>query len=919
MATLALSSSAAFAADTVGGLPLRDVPVGSVTVSHAPPPPAAEGFTPVRTMGETMEYRLDANGLNVLLLPQKLAPVTTFMVTYHVGSRNEVTGTTGATHLLEHMMFKGTAIHDRSLGTSYDQILERFGAETNATTWLDRTNYFASVPSNALPQLIAVEADRMRNLSLREEDRRPEMTVVRNEFERGENSPTEALEKEIWAAAFQAHPYHHPTIGWRSDFERVPIAKLRAFYDTFYWPDNATVTVIGDFDPAQTLATIKQSYGVIPKSPHPFPQLYTEEPEQTGQRRVLVQRSGELGVVGLAHKIPGATHSDLPAIEVFSAILTNGRTSRCYRALTDKNLTIDVSGDVGFNRDPSLHILWAELNEGVKHEDVELKLEAEIEKVKNGGVTSGEVQSAVAGLLAKHAFLRDGTFEQASEVNECIAVGDWTLFVTMADKLKAVTPEDVQSVAKKYFIDRHSVVGWFVPAPGPEDESDADHWQTKNEHFEPKNVAAPRPPEKELAPTPSADLAKRVTREKIAGIDVLVCPTAVKGIVSLLGSLPAGEAASPNRALALLTSDMLERGTKKHDQFALADLLEKVGATMEYKVKNDTVEFSVRCLTKDVPLVLSVIAEEMRQPAFAAEEFAKLKKELASEVQQSQEDPGKLAAIAFSRAVFPMGHPSRLDTVEELIQQIGKAKLAEVRAFHAANYGPTGMHLIAVGDISVDLFKSEVAKNFEGWKPQPKKSAPPADTSAFKESEVVVPMQDKASVSVAIGQPSSVRESDADWLPLTVGTDVLGSGFISRLMGNVRDREGLTYGIGAKMDEDSYRPGVWFVQATFAPSLLEKGLASTRREIDKWWKDGITADELAYRKSSIAGKFLIGMETTNGLAGELLDCVECGFDVSWLDEFPGRVDALTVDQVNNAIKKHLDPSKMATVKAGTLK
>jgi len=257
----------------------------SATAFAAEPlPPAAEGFTPVRTVGGIMEYRLDANGLGVLMLPQKLAPVTTFMVTYHVGSRNEVTGTTGATHLLEHLMFKGTTSHDRSLGTSYDQILERVGAETNATTWLDRTNYFASVPANALPQLIEVEADRMRNLSLREEDRRPEMTVVRNEFERGENMPTTALGKDIWATAFQAHPYHHDTIGWRSDIERVPIEKLRAFYDTFYWPDNATVTVIGDFDAAQTLANIKKFYGVIPKSPHPFPQVYTEEPEQTGPR-----------------------------------------------------------------------------------------------------------------------------------------------------------------------------------------------------------------------------------------------------------------------------------------------------------------------------------------------------------------------------------------------------------------------------------------------------------------------------------------------------------------------------------------------------------------------------------------------------------------------------------------------------------
>jgi zinc protease len=422
-----------------------------------------------------------------------------------------------------------------------------------------------------------------------------------------------------------------------------------------------------------------------------------------------------------------------------------------------------------------------------------------------------------------------------------------------------------------------------------------------------------------LAATPSPNLAKRVARENIAGIDVLVCPSSVKGIVSILGSLPAGEGAAPNRALANLAAGMLERGSKKHDQFALADLLEKVGATLEYRVKNDTVEFTLRCLTKDIPLVVSVLAEELRQPAFSSEEFAKLKKELAGEIQQEQEDPTKVAAIAFSRAVFPKGHPSHEATIEELIAAIKKTTLAEVKAFYTANYGPTNMHLIAVGDINVDVFRGEVAKNFEGWKPQPTRSDVKMDPARSKEREVVVPMQDKASVTVAIGQPSSVRESDPDWLPLTVGTDVLGSGFISRLMGNVRDREGLTYGIRAKLDEDTYRSGMWFVQGTFAPTLLEKGIASTRREIDSWWRDGITADELAYRKSSIAGKFLVSLETTGGLASALLDCVECGFDLDWLDQFPDKVNALTLEQVNSTIKKHLDPEKMVTIKAGTLK
>jgi zinc protease len=270
------------------------------------PLPAAPGFSLVRTVGDISEYRLDANGLSVLVMPEHSAPVVTFMVTYRVGSRNEVTGTTGATHLLEHLMFKGSPAFNDAKGNSVKQYLETVGGNYNATTWLDRTNYYAVVGRDQLEGYMAIEADRMRNLWLREDDRRPEMTVVRNEFERGENDPLEALDKEIVAAAFQAHPYHHSTIGWRSDIENVPIEKLKAFYDTFYWPDNATVTVMGDVDPAAALALVRKYYGGYTRAPQPVPQMYTTEPEQTGPRRVTVQRAGEIGLVGLAYKTPEA-------------------------------------------------------------------------------------------------------------------------------------------------------------------------------------------------------------------------------------------------------------------------------------------------------------------------------------------------------------------------------------------------------------------------------------------------------------------------------------------------------------------------------------------------------------------------------------------------------------------------------------
>ncbi|HYD83438.1 MAG TPA: pitrilysin family protein, partial [Opitutus sp.] len=296
--------------------------LSAAAASSAPttPPATVAGFTFVKTVGDISEYTLDANGLTVLMMPEHSSPTLTFMVTYRVGSRNEVTGTTGATHLLEHLMFKGTPAFNREKGNSVDQFLERVGGIYNATTGFDRTNYYANIGNEHLEGYMAIEADRMRNLWLRDSDRQPEMTVVRNEFERGENSPFMALYKELFQTAFVAHPYHHLPIGHRSDIERVPIEKLKEFYDTFYWPNNATVSIIGDFQPADALALVQRYYGVFPRSPHPIPELYTEEPDQRGARRTTVKRAGELGVVALGHKICAATHPDFAPLSIASAI-----------------------------------------------------------------------------------------------------------------------------------------------------------------------------------------------------------------------------------------------------------------------------------------------------------------------------------------------------------------------------------------------------------------------------------------------------------------------------------------------------------------------------------------------------------------------------------------------------------------------
>jgi zinc protease len=426
-------------------------------------PASVPGFSYIKSLNGIDEYRLDSNGLQVVLRPDHSAPVVTFNVTYRVGSRNEVTGTTGATHMLEHLMFKGSENYNDPKGNSVKQYLERVGGAFNATTSLDRTNYFATIASADLEGYVAIEADRMRNLWLRDVDRQAEMTVVRNEYERGKNEPNNVLSEEVYAAAYEALPYHHTTIGWKSDIENVPIEKLREFYDTFYWPDIATVVFVGDVAPETALRLVSKYYGAFARAPKPIPAMYTREPEQSGARRVILKRPGQLGTVMIAHKVPEGLHADHAALAVLDGILGSGKSSRLYAALVDKGLALSVGSGTNMQHDLSLHMITARLASAATQEQVETVLLAEVEKIKADGVTDTEVRRVKQQHQANDAYRHDGTSGIASELSEWIAVGDWTLYVLFPENIARVTPEEVQRVAKQYLNEDQSTTGWFVP------------------------------------------------------------------------------------------------------------------------------------------------------------------------------------------------------------------------------------------------------------------------------------------------------------------------------------------------------------------------------------------------------------------------------------------------------------------------
>lgn len=418
----------------------------------------------------------------------------------------------------------------------------------------------------------------------------------------------------------------------------------------------------------------------------------------------------------------------------------------------------------------------------------------------------------------------------------------------------------------------------------------------------------------------SAGIAEKASRTKASGVDLITYPMGVEDVVTIVGMLPAGDiyAADGNISAASLTGMMLDRGTTTQDKFAIAKQLDSVGAQIGFSVGTQVVAIKGVALKKDVPRVIRLLAEQLRSPALSADEFEKAKTQFEGGLRPALEDTGFRADDAFNRLVFPQKHPNRTLEIQKWLDASKALTLDEVKAFHKKYYGPAHMTLIFVGDVDGPLIRKEVSKAFAGWTGGVDVDRTAKGAAAPAQLEQTIAMKEKTSVSVILGQASGLRYSDADRLPLAVGTAILGSGFTGRLMSTVRDKEGLTYGIGAGLSDDAYVDGKWAINADFAPALVAQGVASTRRELQKWYQDGVSATELAGRKTNMIGTFQVGLATTGGMAGAMLQTLSRDKPLSWLDDFPKAIDALTVDQVNAAIKKRLDPAKMVLVEAGTL-
>jgi len=418
-------------------------------------------ITKVRSVGGVEEYRL-GNGLRLLFKRVSAAPVVAVCVTYHVGSRNEAKGHTGSTHILEHLMFKDSKEFNKANGKAVQHYLEWFGANWNATTWLDRTNYFEILPKEKLEEAVALEADRMRNAQFSAEDLASEMTVVRNEYERGRNNPFELLDEALWGKAYTRHPYRIPTIGTKEDIEGSTVEKLREFYNTFYWPNNATLMVAGDVPFATVKKLVLKYFGPIPRSPHPIHNNVPKEPPQTGPRSVVIKKPIGVSIAQIFYKIGRARDKDFAATLVLATILGGGFSSRLQRALVDTGLAADISAITYALFDPGVLSLTAHVAEGAEPAGALLAIRRETRRLAKAGIIPEELARAKERILSQFAAERDGVLNEARIASEAIAAGEWRLAYTIESAVKKLTVAQVNRAAKKYLTSKGETSGLLI-------------------------------------------------------------------------------------------------------------------------------------------------------------------------------------------------------------------------------------------------------------------------------------------------------------------------------------------------------------------------------------------------------------------------------------------------------------------------
>lgn len=869
------------------------------------------------------EYRLE-NGCKVLLFPDPSKPVVTVNVTIFVGSRHEGYGEAGMAHLLEHMLFKGTPTHPE-----IPKVLQEHGARFNGTTWTDRTNYYETLPASEenLEFAIRLEADRLVNSTIRGKDLESEMTVVRSEFESGENDPGRVLMQRMQSAAFEWHNYGKVTIGNKSDIERVPIVNLRKFYKKYYRPDNVMVCIAGQFDKAKALELIEKYFGSLESPDTPLDRTYTVEPPQDGERTVVLRRVGDVQWVGACYHIPAGSHEEYAAAKVLSYVLGDEPSGRLYKAMVETEKASNVfSFGFGFH-DPGLTMSLAEVPTGRDIEEVRKLLITTLEKeFEDNPVTDVEVERARQQILKARDLEAADSDRLAVSLSNWAAQGDWRLYFLYRDRIEALKAADVQAVALKYLKRNNRTVGLFIPTE------------------EAERVSVPE------APDLNALLADYKGRETIqTGESFDVSPLAIEkrttrgnlsphieysfinkktrgATVHLAVSLRYGTPESLNGKVTAtdVLPSLMSRGTDSLNYQEFQDTLGEMRSQLRVSGTTGLVQITAKTTKDQLPGMLDLIVEVARRPRLDAEELEVLRRQTITALESQLSEPQALAPITTNRSLspYPKTDIRYRPSIEEEIELYKQLKLEDIKDIHSNYVSAQATEVAVVGDFDPELVKQKLNAGLDGWKsdkPYARIARPAYVDHAGETQTIKTP--DKANAVYYAAQQFELSDQDDEYAPLLIGNYILGAGALSSRLGDrVRQTEGLSYGIqsGLRVSPKDKR-GDFLIYAITNPTNKDKLMDVIREEIDKLLESGVTEEELAKAKAGYLQRQSVSRADDRNLTQQLMSNMFLDRTMEFTQKLETAIAGVTKAQVDAALKKYIDPDRLVISVAGDFK
>jgi zinc protease len=861
------------------------------------------------------------NGLHVLLFPDPSKPKVTVNVTYLVGSRHEGYGETGMAHLLEHLMFIQTKTR-----TNIKQELTDHGAVMNGTTAWDRTNYFETVNATDenLRWALEMEADRMVNTRMEKAILDKEMTVVRNEFEMGENNPVGMMFQRALTTAYLWHNYGHLPIGNRSDIENVPIQKLAAFYQKYYQPDDVVLTIAGKFDDAKTLQWVAETLGRIPKPARTLEQTYTVEPTQDGERSVTLRRVGDTQAVAAMYHIPAASHPDMPALEVLTGVLGDVPSGRLYKSLVDNKKAVQAAMQTLELHDPGVLVSFAMLRQEQSLEDARQALLKTVEELVKEPPTKEEVERVKTRLLKQIDLAMTNSQSIALALSEVISAGDWRLLFYGRDELKKVTPEDVLRVAKLYLQPSNRTLAEFIPTKNPEraEIGAAPDLSARLKDYKGSEAISQG---EAFDPSP-ANIERRAIRSRLAnGMKLVLVPKKNRGgTVTVQVGLRFGDEKSVfgKEAAAQMAGSLLMRGTKNRSRQQIQDEMDKLKAEINVSGGATAAGGGIQTVEANLPGALRLVAELLREPSFPANEFEQVRQQRLAGLEGAKSEPQALGPLEMQRHLrpYPRGDSRYVSTIDEQIEEVKKVTLEEARKFHEQFYGAANGELVIVGQFDAAAIQKLAGELFGQWKSASAFARVPLPYAKVEPAGRKIETPDKQNAVFSAGMTTRLSMDDADYAAAMLANRILGGTFSSRLVHRIRDKEGLSYGVNSGFNVNGKDDGATFnVSAICAPQNLPKVEATFKEELARALKDGFTAEEVAAEKKAWMEQLVVVRTQDGSLASTLLNRERFDRTMKFDEAMEAKVGTLTLEQVNEALRKHVDPAAISYVRAGDFK